>query len=1306
MDFDRWLQLVGTGRFAEDFEQKIVVGQIENLIVGVVLGLNQTILPPVVELPGLLLNNPLVDPVPELAKPLVAGLAPNRPPDEAVLVLLLPKRPLDEPELAMLLPKSPPLAEPVLLALLLPNSPPPVLFEVLPNSPPVEVPVLFDPGLAPNIPDEAVLLFEPNNPPVLLEVGVPNPVVAGLVPNALPEVLALLDPNKPPEVAVEPPNPVDALLLFEPKIPPVFALLLLAPNPDPVLLLLLENNPLPALLLEAPNGEVVLVLLFEPNNPPPVVDDPKPVAGLAPNDDPNPVVVLLLLLLLLLFDPNRPPEVEFAFVEPKVEPNPVDVLLFDVEPKRPPEVALLLFAPNELPVPKPVLPLEAPNGEELVAPNPDDCCSKGLIAVPWLEVLELIPPKAPPVLLPPNGEVEGGLFDPKTFDAVEAPNPVGFEPNKPPLLDVLLLLPNVDPNPPAVLVVLDAPKGDVLLLLAVFPNKPLAGFAPNVLFVLLAPNAPTDVLLFEPNSPPPLLDEGAEPKAEPVFAFDPNAEPVFDPNPPNPVDADLPNMTIVYFFEKCVLFFIRSCLILFTSFFSLISFFLNFTVDEPYSLLTENAPLSSKSGDIKNFFGRKVAIDASMSLYQFLIAVRQQDGQQLTSEDGETTSHLMGMFYRTLRLIDNSIKPVYVFDGKPPVLKGGELEKRLARREEATKAAEALKESGTAEEIARFERRTVRVTKEQNEEAKKLLKLMGIPYVNAPCEAEAQCAELAKTGKVYAAASEDMDTLCYRTPYLLRHLTFSEQRKEPIQELDTEKVLEGLDMGLEQFIDLCILLGCDYCESIKGVGPITALKLIKEHKNIEGVIKYIESNPDSKYKVPEDWPYEGARELFLNPEVINGKEIELKWKEPNEEGLIQYMAVEKGFSEERVKAGIQRLKKGLKTGTQGRLDGFFKVAPKTKEQLEAAKKKRIAEEAAKKKNKKIKRRKKETTKAFKFEKLSNSLSLKFGAHIGASGGVSNSIINARNIGPRKWVSPKITDAEANEFKRLCDLHGYNPKTDILPHGSYFINLANPDKEKEEKAFGGFLDDLQRCEQLDIGLYNFHPGSSLDSDHVEAIKRLAKNINKAIAETTQVKIVIENMAGHGNLIGSNLQDLKDVFDLIERKDRVGFCLDTCHTFAAGYDIRTEEQFNNFLDEFDSKIGLPYLSAIHLNDSKAPLGANRDLHQRLGWGFLGLEVFRAIANCERLKGIPIVLETPAGNDDSIWGEEIKLLEWLIGRTKDDEKFLAKAKDLSDKGLKERNEQLDKYEKKQATKKRKETKASPKSAPKRQKHQKTLD
>lgn len=168
------------------------------------------------------------------------------------------------------------------------------------------------------------------------------------------------------------------------------------------------------------------------------------------------------------------------------------------------------------------------------------------------------------------------------------------------------------------------------------------------------------------------------------------------------------------------------------------------------------------------------------------------------SESGETTSHLMGLFYRTLRMVDNGIKPLYVFDGAPPKLKSGELAKRFQRKTEALAAQEEARETGTAEEVEKFSRRTVKVTREHNLECQQLLKLMGIPYIVAPTEAEAQCAVLARAGKVYAAASEDMDTLTFNAPILLRHLTFSEQRKEPIQEIHLDKALDGLGMTHEQ----------------------------------------------------------------------------------------------------------------------------------------------------------------------------------------------------------------------------------------------------------------------------------------------------------------------------------------------------------------------------------------------------------------------------------------------------------------------------------------------------------------------------
>lgn len=290
----------------------------------------------------------------------------------------------------------------------------------------------------------------------------------------------------------------------------------------------------------------------------------------------------------------------------------------------------------------------------------------------------------------------------------------------------------------------------------------------------------------------------------------------------------------------------------------------------------------------------------------------------LTSESGETTSHLMGMFYRTLRIVDNGIKPIYVFDGKPPTLKGGELAKRVARKAEAVEQFEAAKESGTAEEMEKFSRRTVRVTKEQNAECKRLLKLMGIPYIEAPCEAEAQCAVLAKAGKVYAAASDDMDTLCFETPILLKKLMLSEQKKEPVQEIDLQKALDGLGLTRDQFIDLCILLGCDYCDTIKGIGPTTALKMIREHKSIEKVIE----NLGSKFTVPEDWPYQDARELFLKPDVIDAEECDFKWEAPDAEGLVKFLVLEKGFAEDRIRGGVAKLNKNLKSTTQGMFPGI------------------------------------------------------------------------------------------------------------------------------------------------------------------------------------------------------------------------------------------------------------------------------------------------------------------------------------------------------------------------------------------------
>ncbi|KAI0059602.1 PIN domain-like protein [Artomyces pyxidatus] len=358
-------------------------------------------------------------------------------------------------------------------------------------------------------------------------------------------------------------------------------------------------------------------------------------------------------------------------------------------------------------------------------------------------------------------------------------------------------------------------------------------------------------------------------------------------------------------------------------------------------LLSEHAPKSIKEHEIKTLFGRKVAIDASMSIYQFLIAVRQKDGEMLTNDAGETTSHLMGFFYRTIRIVENGIKPAYVFDGKPPDLKAGVLAKRFEKREEAKEDGEEAKETGTTEDVDRFSRRTVRVTREHNEECRKLLGLMGIPVVVAPSEAEAQCAELARGGKVYAAGSEDMDTLTFHAPVLYRHLTFSEAKKQPISEISLQEALDGLEMNMSQFIDLCILLGCDYLEPIKGVGPKSALKLIREYGGLEGVVEHLrekqaekeDAAEDGKKKkggiqVPEEWPWEEAKKIFEKPDVMPADEVELEWKAPDVDGLVDFLVRDKGFNEERVRKGAEKLAKFLNAKQQGRLDGFFTVKPK------------------------------------------------------------------------------------------------------------------------------------------------------------------------------------------------------------------------------------------------------------------------------------------------------------------------------------------------------------------------------------------
>jgi len=344
-------------------------------------------------------------------------------------------------------------------------------------------------------------------------------------------------------------------------------------------------------------------------------------------------------------------------------------------------------------------------------------------------------------------------------------------------------------------------------------------------------------------------------------------------------------------------------------------------------LISDTAPRAVKEGTMDNYFGRKIAVDASMSIYQFLIAVRQIGEGQLTNDAGEVTSHLTGMLYRTIRMMEAGIKPVFVFDGKAPTMKSGELAKRKERQKAAQEELAKLQEEGSgasAEDIERQEKRMVRATREQSEEVKRLLQLMGVPVIDAPCEAEATCAWLAKADLVYGTGTEDADALTFGTPRLVRHLNASESKKLPIVEVNLAAALEGLELTMAQFVDLCILCGCDYTDSIKGIGPIRALKLIQEHKSIEGILKVLDTK---KYPLPDPFPFEEARALFMTPEVTDPGTCELKWTEPDAEGLRKYLIEEKQFGEDRVNKAIERLQKCKGKNSQVRLENFF-GAPK------------------------------------------------------------------------------------------------------------------------------------------------------------------------------------------------------------------------------------------------------------------------------------------------------------------------------------------------------------------------------------------
>ena len=276
-----------------------------------------------------------------------------------------------------------------------------------------------------------------------------------------------------------------------------------------------------------------------------------------------------------------------------------------------------------------------------------------------------------------------------------------------------------------------------------------------------------------------------------------------------------------------------------------------------------------------------------------------------------------------------------------------------------------------------------------------------------------------------------------------------------------------------------------------------------------------------------------------------------------------------------------------------------------------------------------------------------------GAHVSSSGGVENAPLNAAAIGAngfalftknqRQWVSPPLSERSIQLFKERCIEYGFVPDS-ILPHDSYLINLGHPTQEGLEKSRAAFLDEMIRCEQLGLNRLNFHPGSHLNQISIdESLARVSESINIALDKTRGVCAVIENTAGQGSNLGHKFEEITQIIDKVEDKSRVGVCLDTCHMFAAGYDLNSSSLFSpSPFDEFEKIIGFKYLRGMHLNDAKKPLGSRVDRHDSLGTGEIGVDIFKMILSDDRFDNIPLILETP--NTD-IWAEEISLLRGFI-------------------------------------------------------------
>ncbi len=276
-----------------------------------------------------------------------------------------------------------------------------------------------------------------------------------------------------------------------------------------------------------------------------------------------------------------------------------------------------------------------------------------------------------------------------------------------------------------------------------------------------------------------------------------------------------------------------------------------------------------------------------------------------------------------------------------------------------------------------------------------------------------------------------------------------------------------------------------------------------------------------------------------------------------------------------------------------------------------------------------------------------------GPHVSIGGGVANAPKNAKALGAtgfglfvknqRQWTAAPYAPAAIEDFKRQMKADGYAP-AQVMPHAGYLINLANPDEAAHAKSMASLLDELGRCMALGLDKLNLHPGSHLRLiTPQQACDRVAKSLNAALAQTSGVTVVIENTAGSGGNLGSNFEELKAIIDGVEDKARIGVCLDTMHTFAAGFDIRTRDGFLKTMEHFDRTVGMKYLRGLHLNDSKVGLNSHVDRHESLGAGLLGIDVFKCIMNDKRFENLPLVLETP---NEELWAQEIRQLMDMAG------------------------------------------------------------